>query len=182
MKCIIGLGNPGLKYQQTRHNVGFMAMDELAEQLGGAFSLQKKIQAEVAKFAHPTQDNQQLILIKPQTFMNESGQAVRSFLEYYQDDFDQTDLSNLHVIHDDLDLEVGSYKKQLGVGPQQHNGLTSLYQHLGSKQFWHHRVGVDGRNGQRVIPAHEYVLSKFSPEDLHKIGQTITQVTADLLA
>lgn len=158
MVFIVGLGNPGPEYADTRHNAGWLMLDVVATALGApAFTYQKKFQAEIAKVG-------EVVLIKPHTFMNASGQAVRAVIDYYQKPSDSSGLATLVVIHDDLDLELGHYKIQLGTGPKIHNGLLSLYQHLGTQQFWHVRLGVDDRKGDRSIPGSSYVLQSFSTE------------------
>ncbi len=155
---IFGLGNPGDKYQHTRHNAGFLFAEHLRRKLDlPPFSLNKKLEAEISK-------EQNLILAKPMTYMNESGRGVRKTLEYFSENIELTParkMRNLYVVHDDLDLELGTYKIQLGTGPQQHNGLNSIYQYIKVKKFWHVRIGVDDRGGDRTIPAENYVLQKL---------------------
>jgi peptidyl-tRNA hydrolase, PTH1 family len=174
MKMIIGLGNPGEKYQATRHNIGFMVLDALADRLQAHFELDKKHQAEVAK------GGSDIWLVKPQTFMNASGAAIRSLIQFYKLDQDPHIWQNLLVVHDDLDLETGRYKLQLGTGPKIHNGLLSLYQELGTKDFWHVRVGVDGRMGDRRLPGQDYVLQPFLGEEQEAINQAISEVVQRL--
>lgn len=170
MKVIIGLGNIGDKYTKTRHNVGFRIVDSLAENLGISFKDSAKLFSRTAK-------NTDIILVKPQTFMNESGKAARAVCDYFQVDPEE----DLIVIHDDLDVVFGSVKKQDGVGPKVHNGLSSIYQHLGTKNFIHLRVGIDGRNGNRNIPGFDYVLSSFKPDEEKILKAVIDQVVQDLL-
>jgi PTH1 family peptidyl-tRNA hydrolase len=143
MNIVIGLGNPGSEYVGTRHNIGFEIVDGIAEELGVAFSSSKKTFSEIAKVGNS------LLLVKPQTFMNHSGQAVRAVLDYYNVLASDGDYSNVYVVHDDLDLALGTIKLQFGTGPKSHNGLLSMYEHLGTKQFWHARVGVDNRGESR---------------------------------
>ncbi|MBU1071203.1 aminoacyl-tRNA hydrolase, partial [Patescibacteria group bacterium] len=114
MKLIVGLGNIGEKYKNTRHNVGFMVVDEL-----------EKHKEDLGK----------VMLVKPATFMNESGRAVAKMVRFYK-----LDLDNLYVVHDDLDLKLGEYKIQKGVGPKVHNGILSVEKELGDKEFWRVRV------------------------------------------
>lgn len=166
---IVGLGNIGEKYAKTRHNIGFQAVDDLAEKKGIPFRDMKRLFAQVAKDAD-------FILVKPTTFMNESGKAVRAVCDY----FDLDPQTQLVVIHDDLDLPLGVVKKQQGTGPKVHNGLNSLYQHLGTKNFAHIRLGIDGRNGVRNIPGAEYVLTRFLPEENFQVERMI-EVTTQLL-
>jgi PTH1 family peptidyl-tRNA hydrolase len=172
---IFGLGNPGIKYQSTRHNAGFMCLDSLQQQLElPEFSFHKKLKAEVAK-------NSELILAKPMTYMNESGQAVRSTLEYFQEEFQvPQELKNVYVVHDDLDLELGRFKLQFGVGPKQHNGLLSIYQYLKTSQMWHIRVGVDDRQGDRSMPPDKYVLQKLPLNQKKKLALVYKDISQEL--
>lgn len=107
--------------------------------------------------------------------MNRSGQAVQATLHFFNLSSDQ-----LYVVHDDLDIPLGSYKIQRGVGPKQHNGLLSLYEHLGTEDFWHVRIGVDGRGGDRVVPSDHYVLQSFSLEEQDTITRVLTKVCSEL--
>jgi peptidyl-tRNA hydrolase, PTH1 family len=175
MITIVGLGNPGSEYAQTKHNVGFVVVDRLAEQLGLSWESKSKFQVEVAK-------NNQVTLIKPMSFMNKSGQSVRAVLDFFQkNQAEDKAYDQLYVVHDDLDLELGTYKFHLGRGPHGHNGLLSLYQHLGSKQFWHVRVGVDARAGLRIIPPDVYVLSPFEAGETRLAEAVVEQVGKELL-
>lgn len=125
MKLVVGLGNPGEKYKDTRHNVGFMVIDKL-----------KKYKENLRK----------VVLVKPKTFMNKSGVVVAKLKRFYKISVD-----DLYVVHDDLDLKLGEYKIQKGVGPKVHNGVSSVEEQLGSKEFWRVRVGVDNRGGRFKI-------------------------------
>lgn len=171
MKCIFGLGNPGQEYFRTRHNVGFMFLDYWAEKLGlPDFKDQTKFHAEISQNADWT-------FIKPQTFMNDSGRSVQAFLQFFYKEWLQTEnLSAVFVAHDDLDLELGTFKLQKGTGPKVHNGLNSIYQHLHTKDFWHIRLGVDSRKGDRTQSGREYVLTNFSSEELHTLYSVFDQV------
>ncbi len=158
MKFLVGLGNPEESFARTRHNAGFIFLDWLAKDFGAKFSFQKKINSLIAK------PNSQLILCKPQTYMNRSGLAVQTALNYYGDGSTKQQLCDLVVIHDDLDLSLGKYKLQFGTGPKKHNGLLSIYEQLGSDQFWHLRIGIDHRGDlRRNIPGENYVLQDFPP-------------------
>lgn len=174
MNFIVGLGNPGKEYENTRHNLGFMVLDQLAEKLAIQFTNQKKCQSEVAKQGDT-------LLVKPQTFMNNSGEAVQSILKYYGNEANlPKELSNVWVVFDDLDLEVGHYKIQLGTGPKIHNGTGSIYTHLKTKNFWHVRVGADFRKGDRSIPATQYVLGKFSDVEQPLLKNVLQAVVSEL--
>ncbi len=134
MFCIVGLGNPGEKYRNNRHNVGFQFIDYLIENLQiPNFKTQKMLHV-TCYMLHD------LILAKPQTFMNRSGLAVKSLTTNYK-----LLTTNLIVVHDDLDIPLGKFKIQKGKGPELHNGIESIEQHLKTKDFWRVRVGIDNR-------------------------------------
>ena len=149
-KLIVGLGNPGPKYSWTRHNAGFMVLDELARRAGIAVSRK----TFSGFFGEGTYRGERLLLLKPQTFMNLSGRSVNPALHFHR-----LSLQDLIVIHDDLDIPFGRVKLKDGGGHAGHNGLRSLMQELGGGQFARIRVGV-GR------PLHgdaaDYVLSPFT--------------------
>ena len=179
-KIIVGLGNPGDQYQQSRHNAGFMAIDEIAKILGLTWEQNKKFRAEICK-------NENFILIKPQTFINNSGLAVRQILSYYKllpQKFlifkeHNADLSNnLIVIHDDKDIELGKYKKSVDSRSAGHNGVQSIINHLHTKNFTRIRIGIKTKNLEN-IPGVKFVLMKFPSEELAVINQTINEVVTN---
>lgn len=151
MKLIVGLGNPGAKYKNNRHNAGFMLVDELA----------KLNLPDVALF-------------KPQKYMNRSGPEVKKWLKNREEPF----LPFLYVAHDDLDIPLGKYKIHFGKGPRVHNGLLSIYEQLGTKDFWHVRIGIDGDRGGKT--PEEFVLSNFRPEERRVIKSVIVQAIKEL--
>lgn len=152
-KLIVGLGNPGPKYSWTRHNAGFMVLDELARRAGIAVSRK----TFSGFFGEGTYRGERLLLLKPQTFMNLSGRSVNPALHFHR-----LSLQDLIVIHDDLDIPFGRVKLKDGGGHAGHNGLRSLMQELGGGQFARIRVGV-GRplHGE----AADYVLSPFTRDE-----------------
>ena len=155
---VVGLGNPGPTYAFTRHNVGFWAVDDLADRHQVQFSLSSRQRAEVAPIvipAAPGQDASRLILMKPTTFMNNSGQAVRAVSAFYK-----VQPGRIVAIHDELDLEPGQLRVKLGGGDNGHNGLKSMRSHLGTGDFLRVRVGI-GRPPGRGSAA-DYVLKKLS--------------------
>lgn len=164
MKLIIGLGNPGKKYQTHKHNIGFMVVDELASDLGLSFN-QTKFKS---LYAQGQLGNEKIILIKPQTFMNLSGEAVQAWLDFYK-----LSKEDLLIIYDDMDLEVGQIRLRLKGGSGGHNGIKSIIQHLGDPIFNRIRIGV-GRPypGQSVV---SHVLSSFRKEDEQAIEDGIYQ-------
>lgn len=177
MQFLIGLGNPGKEYAQTRHNVGWLAIDRLAIALSaGAWLPQAKFKGEVATFDKG-------FLLKPSTFMNLSGQAARALIQYYDKTLvHQEQLTAVWVFHDDLDLALGTYKIQLGTGPKVHNGLLSLYQELGTTDFWHVRIGVDSRGGDRSMPGSAYVLQKIDNLTQHQLDETLARLIPDVVS
>lgn len=159
MKLIIGLGNPGPEYKNTRHDVGFRILDELMIQ--GLFDLsefkaEKKFKAEVAS---GTFGAEKIILAKPQTFMNESGQAVKSLKTFYK-----IKPKEIIVIQDDLDLPIGKIRISTESSSAGHKGIDSIIQNLKSKTFIRIRVGISNEL-KEIMPADKFVLQKFSEED-----------------
>jgi PTH1 family peptidyl-tRNA hydrolase len=169
MKVIIGLGNPGKKYEKTRHNTGFMFCDLLAKKKKWDESRSGKL-----KYIWLRIGNEDIELVKPQIFMNQSGLAAL----YIRKKHPGLSLSDLYIVHDDLDLPLGEYKIQFAKGPKQHNGLLSTEQHLKSKDFWRVRIGIRGerydkvRVSQNKSLADDYLLKPFTKKErlpLHKI-------------
>jgi peptidyl-tRNA hydrolase, PTH1 family len=185
-KIIVGLGNPGSKYEKTRHNAGFMAVDYLAEKLGAVWQLNKKFNAFCA-------EADGLILTKPQTFMNCSGEPVYKILNYYKL-LDKTaglirkkdqDLSEvLTVVHDDLDIELGKFKISIDSRSAGHNGVQSIIDRLKTKKFTRVRLGIKAEKVS-VIGAEKFVLQKFIAEENKIILEVIRsywdQKTPELL-
>lgn len=160
MKLVVGLGNPGEQYERTRHNTGFLVVDELARVAGLLWQIRKNCQlSAVNPLWPPSETSSQFLLAKPQTFMNKSGAIVRVLLKKYKIGW-----ADLLVIHDDLDLKVGSLKLRWGKGPRQHHGVLSIEEALGTKDFWRLRVGIENRAGLTGsrIGGEEYVLSNFT--------------------
>ena len=159
IRLIVGLGNPGADYVDTRHNAGFWLVDLLASDLGLGFRLDKRYNAEVCKFRA---DGKDVYLLKPQAFMNRSGQAVASLARYYKITPEQT-----LVCHDELDLPAGTNRIKQAGGHGGHNGLRDVVNHLGSREFFRIRIGI-GHPGDssQVI---NYVLRKPSASDLSAI-------------
>ena len=154
MKIIVGLGNPGRAYERTRHNAGFMAVDELAGILH-VDSAQEKHHALIGKVRI---ESEEAVLVKPQTYMNDSGRAVAAVLR----DAYRT-VSDLIVLHDDLDFPLGSVRVKVGGGHGGHNGLRSIIEYLGSPDFIRVRIGIN-RPALNMDPA-DYVLSPFLAEE-----------------
>lgn len=153
---IIGLGNPGRKYKKTRHNVGFIVVDKLKEENNfPKFKIDKKLQTEVTE---KIEDNKKTILAKPQTFMNSSGVAVKSILNFYG-----IQPTALIIVHDELDLPIGEIKLSQNKGSAGHNGIKSIVQHIGTQDFIRIRIGI--KPNFEIENAKSFVLKKFSKEE-----------------
>lgn len=148
MKLIVGLGNPGEKYKDTRHNIGFIFVDKLSDENDVAWKFEKKFNAEIARF-------DDTLLAKPQTFMNNSGESVSKIMNFYD-----IELEDLLVVHDDIDLEHGNIKVEKGRGSAGHKGVQSIIDHLGTNEFERMRIGV-GRPDNPNIETEDWVLMNF---------------------
>lgn len=166
MQLIIGLGNPGKAYEPTRHNVGFWLVDAWAERVGASFALESKFRAQLADYSVR---GRLMRLAKPQTYMNLSGESVQALCRFYQIPSDQ-----LLIIHDELDLPAGVIKLKWGGGHAGHNGLKSIEQHLGTRDFWRLRVGI-GRPAHPQMEAADYVLGKPTAAEMPRLMQAIDE-------
>lgn len=166
MILVVGLGNPGKQYRCSRHNVGFMAAEEIASKFGlPDFSESSKFSSHICSgFA----GDKKLLLAKPTSFMNNSGIAVRKLMDYYK-----LPISSLIVIHDDLDLACGKIKVKLGGGHAGHNGLRSIDTHLGGN-YYRLRIGIDKPEDKKAVTS--YVLKNFSKEQQQVINKTLENV------
>lgn len=163
IKLIVGLGNPGAEYAQTRHNAGFWLLDELAWRYKIVFAHEKKFFGQVGRGKIDAQD---VRLLKPETFMNRSGQSVAALALFYQ-----IKPEEILVVHDELDLPCGSVKLKQGGGNGGHNGLKDIQQRLGSGQFWRLRLGIDHPGDKNAVVA--YVLKKPRAEEYTRIDEAI---------
>jgi len=168
IKAIFGLGNIGREYIGTRHNVGF----EFLEKLAGStrFLEEKKLKALIYTFEN---DGKKLLLVKPTTYMNASGETVQLVKQFYK--FEDEEIL---VVHDDLDLLLGNYKIQFGKGPRIHNGITSIENRLGSNKFWRLRLGIENRtiDDRRFLSGASYVLSKFKNDEVLVINNLFNKI------
>jgi PTH1 family peptidyl-tRNA hydrolase len=151
---VAGLGNPGREYASTRHNAGWMVLDELARREGGSWRSKFSGQLSETRL-----DGARLALVKPETYMNESGKSIAAAARFFKAPVDA-----VLVVHDDVDLEEGRLQARLGGGLAGHNGLRSIAQGLGSHEFLRLRIGVGrpGRGDRRSVA--DYVLAPFEPE------------------
>ena len=172
---IVGLGNPGKKYINTRHNIGFMVVDRLAKKWKLSWKTDKKAATlRTLKFTEST-ENSKIILVKPMTFMNSSGLAVKKLTRRYS-----LDARRLFVIHDDLDIPLGEYKIQFGKGPKGHGGVNSIEQYLKTRDFWRIRIGIENRlkglKSLKGLRREDYVLGKFGKEEKKVIDEVIKKI------
>jgi PTH1 family peptidyl-tRNA hydrolase len=159
---IVGLGNPGRDYRENRHNTGFMVVDRLAVKLEARFTrLQSK-----ALIAPAAYQDRKIILAKPQTFMNLSGQAVQGLVHFYR-----LPLTNLLVVHDDLDLPTGTIRIRPDGGPGGQKGMASVIERLGTDEFPRLRLGIGRPPGQMEAP--DYVLQDFTQAELALMSDTL---------
>lgn len=164
MKVVLGLGNPGRKYARTRHNLGFLVVDRIASENHVAVK-KKKHDSLIGEWQA---DGEKILLVKPQTFMNHSGAAVRQLFRFFP-----ITAGDLVVIHDDLDLPFGRMRIRPGGGPGGHRGVLSILETLGEEGFFRVRVGI-GRPPPAIDPT-DYVLQPFSSDESSRLEQVVTR-------
>lgn len=152
---VVGLGNPGREYERDRHNVGFMVVDEVGRRHGASFRSKHN-----GRLAEIRLDGHRVALLKPETYMNESGRSAQSATRFYK-----VPPERLLAVSDEVDLETGRLQARLGGGLAGHNGLRSLARHLGTQEFLRLRVGVGRPERGDPRPVADYVLSPFAAED-----------------
>lgn len=160
MKLIVGLGNPGLSYKNTRHNIGFMFLDAATETFNLDFKLKNDFFGKIYQCKY---NNQDVIFLKPMTYMNDSGKAVNAILKYYK-----IDVNDILVIHDDLDLPVGKIRIRANGTSGGQKGMNSIINYLGTSEIKRIRIGIDKEDD--VV---NHVLGKFLKEEKIKIDETL---------
>lgn len=170
VQLIVGLGNPGKEYQDTRHNAGFWFVDEVARQQGASFKPEKKFHGEVARCGLAGED---CLLLKPQTFMNLSGQSVQSLAAFYK-----IPVEAILVAHDELDLEAGVVRLKDGGGHGGHNGLRDIINRMGSNRFLRLRIGIGHPGDKSRVTGH--VLNKVTKDDRVDIERAIDTAIREL--
>ena len=171
MKLIIGLGNPGPEYEHNRHNVGFLFVNYMASRISENtenWQNDQKMSAEYFKYEN------KYVFVKPQTFMNRSGEAVTKVMQFYK-----IALQDVIVIHDDLDIRIGEYKISMGKGPKLHNGTGSVENKIG-KDFLRVRIGVENRTPDSHIPGVQYVLQNFSEPEIQTLEPVFEKIYKEL--
>lgn len=199
MLLIIGLGNPGEKYKKTRHNAGFIIADELQKKWNfPEFKFNKKFDSEMTEGvilsvilsesalggeaegsrANISPNENKLILAKPQTFMNRSGEAARKIMDFYK-----LTPENIIIIHDDLDIEIGKYKISKDLSSAGHKGVQAVINNIGTQDFKRIRMGVEkegGRENRRNISGDDFVLQNFEEEEAEKLKRLVREIEKEI--
>lgn len=157
MKLIVGLGNPGKEYENTRHNIGFQVIDRYAQKLGVSITKSKYN----GFYGETLIDGEKVILLKPQSYINLSGEVIRKFVDFYK-----VSISDILIIHDDLDLDVGTYKIKQKGSSGGHNGLKNIELHLGTQEYKRIKIGI---SNNKMMDTKDYVLGKLSKEEIKKL-------------
>lgn len=158
MKVIVGLGNPGKKFLFTRHNVGFIVLDQFAKK--NRFPRFRLVKNFFALLSEALFGGKKIVLLKPQTFMNNSGKAVKKAMDNLQFTID-----NLYLVHDDLDIPLGKMKISLGRSSAGHKGVQSVIDHLKTRGFVRFRIGISPSSGKKITNGNNFVLEKFTNEE-----------------
>jgi peptidyl-tRNA hydrolase, PTH1 family len=192
MKIIVGLGNPGNKYEHTRHNAGFMAVDfylknreaiSCASKFRGYvcemhFAVaERRGNLETRKDAEkiPKKTFEKVFFVKPQTYMNKSGEAVKEIVDFYKLNV----ATDLLIIHDEIDLKFGFYKLAFDSRPAGHNGVKNIVEELGTQEFHRVRIGVESRLSRHESPTDQFVLQEFTPDELQIMETNVLPKVAD---
>lgn len=179
MILIVGLGNPGRKFQKTRHNLGFLCIDEFSKKNEfSEFKFSKKFNAEVSKGEI---NNRKIILAKPQTFMNLSGQSVKLLTKTYNLGYPRSGCETLIIVHDDIDLPLGKIRISVGKGSAGHKGIQSIINELGTKKFIRFRLGIKPKTSNlKPKTLDKFVLQKFNKEE-EKIVKEVIKKTIEAI-
>lgn len=175
LQLLVGLGNPGDRYSDTRHNVGFMVLDRLSQDAGSSFRQQSRLHAELSEIGS---GSQRLRLLKPTTYMNESGRSIRAVLDWFG-----LDASQLLVLVDDMDLPLGRLRLRANGSAGGHNGLRSTIAHLGSESFARLRIGIGAPSSnpqERRERTVSHVLGRFSEQERPIVDKVLEEVIAGI--
>ena len=164
MKLIVGLGNPGRSYSKTRHNVGFMAIEKLCDYFNVKLD-SKKFSGLYTQFNHK---DEKIILLEAQKYMNLSGEVIRLFIDFFKIDID-----DILIICDDLDMEVGNIRLRYKGSSGGHNGLKDIEKHIGTQNYKRLKIGI---SNNKLIDTKDYVLGKFTKEEMNTINNSIDKV------
>ena len=171
MKLIVGLGNPGKEYAGTRHNFGFAVVDNLADKYDGDFKLEKKFKAEICEISI---NGEKIKLLKPQTFMNLSGEAIQSVMSYFN-----INTEHFWVAYDDIDLELGVVRVRQGGSSAGHKGIKSIIECIGTDDFARFRMGIKTKECDN-IPTEAFVLQKFAKEEDVLAKEVVIKTVAEI--
>jgi PTH1 family peptidyl-tRNA hydrolase len=184
MKLIVGLGNPDIKHENTRHNLGFMVIDSLFKNYSSpkeSFKEEKKFKSLIAELKWQTKKGkgEKVILVKPLTYMNNSGLAVKSVAAFYK-----INSEDIWIIHDEVDLPLGAMKIRLGGSSAGHKGVESILEHLKTDKFWRFRMGIGAQrekiSGKKLKPIDDFVLGGFGESEKGKAREIIKKGTKAL--
>lgn len=164
MKLIVGLGNPGCEYERTRHNVGYMALESIAHYYKIVFNKNKF----GGKYGELLLNGEKVILLKPEKFMNLSGEVVRDYINFFK-----IDIQDILIIHDDLDTSIGSIRLRYKGSSGGHNGLKNIELHLGTKEYRRIKIGI---SNNKLMDTKDYVLGKFSKEEMEILNPIIEKM------
>lgn len=168
MKLIVGLGNPGKEYENTRHNIGFMVLDDYANKKNLTFTTSK----DGGLYIKTCIENEEVILLKPQKYINLSGEVVIKFVKFYKINID-----DILIINDDLDIELGKYKLKYKGSSGGHNGLKNIELHLGTQQYKRLKIGI---SNNKLLDTKGYVLGKLSSDEKLKL-QTVINISSEII-
>ena len=170
MKLIVGLGNPGNEYENTRHNIGFQTIDKFAQKLGVSITKSKFNGLYIETLIK----GEKVILLKPQSYINLSGEVIRKFVDFYKISID-----DILILHDDLDLTVGTYKIKQKGSSGGHNGLKNIELHLGTQEYKRIKIGI---SNNKMMDTKDYVLGRLSQEEkklLEEVENTVLTILND---
>lgn len=172
MKLIVGLGNPGREYEMTRHNIGFMTIDKYASKLGVSITKEKFN----GLYGETIINGEKIILLKPQSFINLSGEVIRKYVDFFK-----INIEDILIIHDDLDLTLGTYKVKQKGSSGGHNGLKNIELHLGTQEYKRIKIGI---SNNKLMDTKDYVLGRLSKEEqeiIDKVKDTVVDIIDDYL-
>lgn len=168
MKLIVGLGNPGKEYEKTRHNIGFMTIDKFASKLGVEINKDKFN----GLYCDVNIGGEKVILLKPQSYINLSGEVIRKYVDFFK-----IDINDILIIHDDLDLPVGTYRVKQQGSSGGHNGLKNIELHLGTQEYKRIKIGI---SNNKLMDTKDYVLGKLSKEETEEI-EKVKNIVLDII-
>ena len=168
MKLIVGLGNPGKEYEKTRHNIGFMTIDKFASKLGVEINKDKFN----GLYCDTMINGEKVILLKPQSYINLSGEVIRKYVDFFK-----INIEDILIIHDDLDLPVGTYRVKQQGSSGGHNGLKNIELHLGTQEYKRIKIGI---SNNKLMDTKDYVLGKLSKEETEEI-EKVKDIVLDII-